>query len=124
MHGFDDFLISCAPADVAINGLADLVFCGCGVFFEEGDEGHQETRGAKTALQRVFIGEGLLQRVQVFRSSKRFHGANFVTVSLNRENKAGADGFAIEEDGAGTANAMLAAHMSSQQTQVMAQEIT
>jgi hypothetical protein len=47
-----------------------------------------------------------------------------VTVSLNRENKAGADGFAIEEDGAGTANAMLAAHMSSQQTQIMAQEIT
>ena len=80
LHGFDDLLISCAPADVAVNSFTDFFLRGVGIFFQEGNQGHQEAGSAEAALQGVFLCKGLLQRMQIFRSSQGFHGADLVPV--------------------------------------------
>src|SRR5271167_2424419 len=58
------------------------------------------------------IDEGLLDRMQRVAVSEPLDGADFSAVCLDREHQAGAHGVVVEDDGAGTADAVLAADMS------------
>jgi len=114
MHGLDDLLIPCAPADIAVNRFADLLISRVRIFLKERYKGHQEPRCAETTLQGVFFVERLLQRMQILWCTEGFHGANFMTIRLHGEHQAGADGFAIKKHSARAADAVFAANMSAQ----------
>src|SRR5262245_11547506 len=53
LHGVDDVLVASAAAEVAGDGLADLVLVGVRVLVQKRHQGHQETRGAEAALEAV-----------------------------------------------------------------------
>src|SRR4051794_15654500 len=47
LHGPDDVLVAGAPAEVALDALADLVLAGIGVVTHQVDRGHDHPRGAE-----------------------------------------------------------------------------
>ncbi len=52
-------------------------------------------------------------------ASKSFNGRNGVTVRLNREDETGIDGFAVEDDRAGTAVTHLASLLCPCEAQIL-----
>ena len=66
----------------------------------------------------------LLQRMQfAVAAGQPFDGRELVAVGLHREHQAGAHRRAVEQDGAGAADAVLAADMGAGERQIVAQEI-
>jgi hypothetical protein len=55
--------------------------------------------------------------------AERLDGLDGRSVGLNGEEKTGARRDAVDQDGAGSAHAMLAAHMRSRQTEVVSKEV-
>jgi hypothetical protein len=60
LDSFNNMLVAGAAAEVAREGMANLIFGGAGIFFQKGDEGHQNARGAEAALEAVFFPKTLL----------------------------------------------------------------
>src|SRR4051812_27798809 len=59
----DDVVVAGAAADVALDGVTDLVVAGIGVAREQVGRGHDHSRRAEAALEAVLLPEGLLERV-------------------------------------------------------------
>ena len=59
------------------------------------------------------IHEGLLHRMQLVAVGQTFDGADFLAVGLHREHQAGAHRLAVDDHGAGAADAVLAADMGA-----------
>src|SRR4029077_9037891 len=88
------------------------------------DEGHQDAGRAEAALERVADAEGLLQRVQARAVSREaLDGVHPAAVDLDREDEAGARGLAVDQDGARSARAVLAAQMRPGEAPLPAQQI-
>src|SRR5215467_14514383 len=64
LYCLDDVHITGAAAEVALQPLADLVLGGVRVLLQQVRSGHDEARGAVTALEAVLVPERLLDRVQ------------------------------------------------------------
>src|SRR4051794_1702785 len=64
LHRFDDREIARAAAEVAREGLPQLVLAGIRLLAEERLDRHQEARRAEPALKRVRLVEGALERVE------------------------------------------------------------
>src|SRR6202035_2353082 len=91
---------------------------------EEIGERHQNARRAEAALQGVIVAERLLQGVELaVDGGERFHGADLAAFSLNRKRQAGARGDAVDQHGAGAADAVLAADMGAGGAKRLAEEI-
>jgi hypothetical protein len=87
-------------------------------------EGHQDTCGAKPALQCMMAAERILQNRQPpGRGRKSFDGADFGASRLYRKREAGTRRHAINLDGAGTTDAVLAANMRASHAEFVAQEV-
>src|SRR5215216_6529812 len=72
----------------------------------------------------MIVAESLLQRTKLgVTSRKSLDRGDLMAVGLHRQHQAGTCGEAIEQDGAGAADAMLAAKMRACQTKRVAQEI-
>ena len=56
-------------------------------------------------------------------SRERLHGLDGRTVRLDREQAAGAHGDAVEPDGAGAADAVLAAHVGAGEAEAVPEEV-
>ena len=68
--------------------------------------------------------KAVLQGVQIVRAGvQTLDGRHLPAIRLHGEEQAGADGFTVEEYGAGAADAVLAADVRARQAQVVAQEI-
>src|SRR5581483_4103849 len=102
-----------AAAEVAGQQPADLVALGgTGGRLEQFGGGHEDAGGAESALEGEVPRERRLERVEravPVAGRQSFHRGDFGTVSLAGQEQAGADGDAVEPDGAGAADAVLAA---------------
>src|SRR5687767_1742252 len=65
VHRLDDPEIARAAAEVAREGLAELLLVGIRVLADVGLHRHQEARCAEPALERMSLVEGALERVHV-----------------------------------------------------------
>src|SRR5271170_2402559 len=85
---------------------------------------HQNAGRAEAALQRMIALERRLQNAEAARRRREaFHGPDIATVDLHGERQAGARRRAVDADGAGAANAVLAADMGAGHSELMPQEI-
>ncbi len=99
--------------------LLDLVQGRVGVRLEESVGRHQETGGAKSALEAMLVPEGLLDGMKLTGGTREaFYGHQFHAIGLNRKQQAGTNGFPVHEDRTGAANAVLATDVCPAQTEV------
>ena len=78
---------------------------------------------AETALQPVTFPERLLDRVQFAIAGQALDRGDFGTVRLNRQHRAGFDGFAVEQHGAGAAQGGFTSDVGSSQLALVPQEM-
>src|SRR5262245_26423935 len=64
LDGVEDLRVPRAPAEIAGEGLSDLVARRCGILFEQGLGGQQDARSAIPALRRAELRKRLLERMQ------------------------------------------------------------
>ena len=64
-HGVDNVLVSRAAAEIALEAVADLLLGRDRIVGEQLPRGENHPRRTKSALQRMFIPERLLQRVEL-----------------------------------------------------------
>src|SRR5205807_4266205 len=86
-------------------------------------ERHQHAGSAIAALQAVLVPEGALQCIELTLGSEALDGAHILAVCLDGEHQAGACAMAVDKDGAGAADAVLAAEMRAREAELVAQEI-
>src|SRR5579885_3179197 len=123
-RGDDDVVIAGAAAQIAGNADADVFFARIGIFAQQLDQRRQNSRRAEAALQAMIIAERLLQRVQRLAVGRdAFDRHDLVAVGLHREHQARAGRTAVEQNGAGAADAVLAAQMRAGKAQIVPQEI-
>ena len=117
-------LVTGTATEIAGKGVADLVFSGMGVLFEEGYEGEEDAGGTKAALQAMFFPKALLEWVQLIRvGGEAFNGGNLVAVGLNCKGQTRADRLPIQQHRAGATHAMLTAYMRAGQADFMPEKI-
>jgi hypothetical protein len=75
--------------------------------------GEEHARRAGAALQTVVLGEGLLDRVELAVVGEALDGEDVGAASLDGEHEARLDGLAVDDDGAGAADAVLAADVGA-----------
>ena len=138
--GGDDVGVGSAAADVAAHALADLVVGEFGVggvaglegdgaegvvlvLFEEGDGGADLAGGAVAALEAVVFEEGGLDGVEGVAVGEAFDGGDLGSVGGDGEGEAGVDAAAVDEDGAGSALAVVAAFLAAGEFEVFAQGV-
>src|SRR5215210_4883381 len=104
----DDGHITGAAAEMARQELAQLGLLHVRMMPQKIVERHQDSRGAKAALQRVVAPERLLQDGQTPRLGRQsLHGADAAAVYLHGKRQAGARHHTVDVDGASAADAML-----------------
>ena len=122
--GPHDVHVTGAPAEVARQPDADLLVTRPRVLLEERADRHQDARRAEAALQPVLLVKRLLNRMQALGIGRQaLDGGDLSPVDLDRHEQARPHRLAVEQDGAGAADAVLAAHVRPRQAQSRAQEI-
>jgi hypothetical protein len=83
---------------------------------EQRFDGKQKAWCAKTALKTVRLPKGLLNRMENgWARRQTFHGLEIGAIGLDRKSNARTNGFAVPENGAGSAHTMFATNVSSRQ---------
>src|SRR5688500_12682251 len=123
LHRLDDPQISRAAAEVAGERLPQLVVARVWMLPQEGLHGHQEARRAEPALERMRLVERTLERVEGAVGGQPFDRPEAAAVRLHREREAGAHRDAVELDGAGAADALLAADLRPGQPGTVPDEV-
>ena len=121
-HGLDDPAVAGAAAQVAAEQVTDGFVIGMIGGVRGAHRGQQAGR-AVAALQRVRIAEALLQRGQATLRGEPFDGGDLMPVGTDREGDAGSRRLPVEQDGAGTTNAVFTADMRAAEPQVVPQEV-
>ena len=103
--------------------LADLVLGRPRVDPEQVERGEEHARCAEAALKRVVLVKGLLERMERAVHHQALDGDELGAVGLDGEHQAGPGGLAIDEDGAGAADAVLAPDMGAGEAEVLAEKI-
>src|ERR1700742_2311155 len=102
--------IAGTAAQMAAEEFAHLVLGRVRLTPEIAVERHQDAGGTEAALQGVMAAEGFLQHGETAGLRRQpFHGADRCAVGLHRQRETGAGGHAVYLDGAGAADAVLAA---------------
>jgi hypothetical protein len=122
-HGLGDELVAGAAAQVAGDGLADLVRRRVGVLREDLAGPHQHAGGAVAALQALLLRELVLEGMQPTALGEALDGVDGGAVRLDGQGDAGADAGAVQQHGAGPADAVLAADVGAGQAEVLAEEV-
>src|SRR6185369_10307674 len=100
---FDDVYIAGAAAEIAGDGMTNLVVSRVGVFLQKSITRHQHTRRAVATLQAVFLVEAVLQWMQLAVLFESFDCQYRTSVRLHGECCARLDGFAVQHHCAGAA---------------------
>src|SRR5262245_31809356 len=118
-----DAVIGAAPAEIAARAQLDLFGRRPGVFFEQRCAGHDEAGSAEPALLRVVIPEGLLDRMELAVLFETFDCSNLFALRLDRQRRAGIDGFAVHDHRAGAAGGAVADAFGAGDVQIVAQRV-
>src|SRR6476619_7915947 len=98
LHRTHDRGVAGAPADLAGDGLADLVLGRVGIAVEQRASGDHHAGRAEPALQSVTLHEPLLDGVEPAVNFETLDCADAVTGRHSSEHRAGMHGFAVELD--------------------------
>ena len=120
--GFEDLQIAGAAAEIAGERFADLIAGGMGILVEERFGGEQNAGSAVAALRCAEISEGFLQRVKLAFGAEAFDGEDASVGAFYCELKAGEDGLAVKEDGAGATFAEFAAVLGAGVAEIFAED--
>ncbi|MEJ2211151.1 MAG: hypothetical protein P8129_19210 [Anaerolineae bacterium] len=133
LHGAQHAGIARAAAGVAGQGLFDLFLADlalAAVVDEPGPQGrgsHQQAGGAKAALHRAVLDEGLLQGMQLARlappGSQALDGQHLLALGPAGGPDAGPYGLAVQQDDARAAQAVAAADLGAGEAQIVAQHV-
>ena len=93
------------------------------VLFEEGGGGADLAGGAVAALEGVVLEEGGLDGAEVVAVGEAFDGGDLGSVGYGGEGEATVDAAAVDEDGAGSALAVVAAFFAAGEIEVFAQGV-
>src|SRR5262249_46439755 len=118
----EDLRVPGAAAEVAGEGLADLVVARSRVPIEQVGSGDHEPRRAEAALHSTRLDERLLDAMQVLAPPHPLAGRHLVPFRLRAEHEAATDDPAVEEHRAGTALALLARILRARQAEPLAQD--
>jgi hypothetical protein len=87
LHGLDNILIARAPAQVALQLLANHLFAGIGMAFAQVNRAHDHSGRAKTALQAMAVFEGGLHGVHgSICIGQALYGGDLRTLGLCQQN--------------------------------------
>src|SRR3954447_25661795 len=115
-----DVVVARAAADVALDGVPDLVVGRVVVAGQQVRGRHDHPRRAEPALQAVLLPERVLERVELaLRAGHALDRRDARPVGLDREHRAALHGVAVDVDRAGPALAGLAADVRAGQAQVV-----
>ena len=120
LDALDDLLVAGATADVALDGLFDLVLGGVGHMVDKPGARHYHAGNAEAALHGAHgaerVDEGLLLAL-----GQALDGYDVAALGELGGEHAGADGMVVDQDGAGAARALGASVLGGVNVQVVAQ---
>src|SRR5438105_7384981 len=119
----EDVPVARAAADVALDRAGDLVVGGARVLPQERGRAHQHPGRAVAALERVVVGEGLLELRQLVLFGQALDGLDRGAVGLHREQHAALHERPVEDDAARAAVAGIAADVRAGQVEVVADQV-
>lgn len=120
-YRFDNIHITGATAKVALQRMHNIFIAWLGIGAQKTSGGHDHAGGAKTALQAMALGEGLLDRVQIGVLTQAFHGADVATIGLQRKDCAGLDRDTVHQNVTTTALRRIAANMGAGEAEIVSQ---
>ena len=104
LNGIDDVLIPGAAAKVAGDLSSDLLPAGLRLTGDDGNRGHDETRGAEAALDSSFVDEGLLDVADgTLGVTEPLEGNDLLAFGPDGHVDAGVEWLSVDQDGTGTA---------------------
>ena len=118
-----DPAVSATAADVAAQGVGDVLVAGVGVALEQRQRRHDHAGRAIAALHGVGVQKGLLQGVQAAVLLEAFDGLYLLVRRDTDLRDAGARRLAVQQYRAGPALAFAAAVLAARQIQVVAQHL-
>ena len=121
--GIDDVRIARTTAQIAFNRVADFLARRFGIALEQLHARHDHAGCAVSALQAVTLPKSLLHRMQLAIPGQPFNRSHFRAVRLHRQDRAGFDGLAIEQNRASAANAGFTAEVGAGQFALFAEEM-
>src|SRR5579885_905149 len=107
----DDVDIASTTAKVAGDALAYLLLAWVRITLQQGNTGHHHARGAIATLEGVHLVKPFLHRMELPVLLQTLNCHKLATVGLDGEHGAGFGGFAIDQNGAGSARGGIAANM-------------
>src|SRR5437667_5286962 len=107
--GGDDVLVAGTAAEVALDGVADLVVGRIGVARQKVGGGHDHARRTEAALEAMLLPERGLERMEVVPGREALDRPYVRAVRLDGKHRARLDGHAVDVDGARAALAGIAA---------------
>src|SRR3972149_5155434 len=122
-HGIEDLSVAAATAEVARQGLPDLLSRRPRVAIDQGLGGEQDSGRAVAALRRPQLGERLLQGMQLGAIGQPLHGENLPAPAGDGEEEAGPLRPAVDEHRTGAALAPLAAVLRPGEAEVLAEDL-
>src|SRR6185312_12651865 len=122
-HGLAHAGVGAATAEVAGQSVVDVLERGVGIVIEERARGHDEARSAEAALLGVVLYEGGLDRAERAGPAEALDRLNGCVLSGDRQDAAGVDGVAVEQNRAGAAGAAIADALGARQLELVAQGV-
>ena len=115
--------VGAAAAQVAAHPEADLGDGRRRLRAQQALGRHDLSRRAVAALERVLVGERLLDRPQLLAAHQALDGRDLVALGLERERQAGVARHAVDQHRAGAALAALAAGLGAGQAEPLAEDV-
>src|SRR5258706_733187 len=120
-HRIEIMVIGAAAAEIAGERKASLVARRFGSHLEERNRGHDLAGRAETALRRQFLDESLLHRVQfAIGAFQALNGGDLAATQRMRQRRARGIRHIINQDGAATAPATIAAKLGAVEAALVA----
>src|SRR5207244_2658947 len=121
LNRFKDLLIPRAATEISRQRFADLIARRMRMLVQQRLRRDEESRRAVAALRGAEIGERFLKRMEPTVSGESFDRRDAATLALHTEHETREDRLIVEQDGARTALAELAAVLRPAEIQVLAQ---
>src|SRR5439155_17661745 len=117
----DDVVVGSAAAEIPAHPVTDLLRRAGMTLVDAGDTGHDLSGRAVTALERIPLDEGGLQRMKLIALCQAFDSRDLASLDEGREGETRFHALAVHHDRAGAALAETTAFLRSGQMEVLAQ---